>query len=241
MPPARPSATQPAPAKRPGAASGGGNRTVPGAVPGVAGIDAVELPNAEQMSQLIGSEPFAVAPTTAPGQVRTSRSVTSSYGVARSGGGRGGSGGSPQGRYGSTTIVPGRVAPAPPATPAATPAWAMIAPAAQLALFPLLAVAFTAPFGATILGIIAISQIRQSVGRLYGMPLAIFDTLVFPLLLLDALIVGGTTAVLTHGSAGGARTAVATLIGIAAAIIADVWIVRRVKDAATTVPASVSS
>jgi hypothetical protein len=117
----------------------------------------------------------------------------------------------------------------------------MIAPAAQLALFPLLAVAFTAPFGTTILGLVAISQIRQSVGRLYGMPLAIFDTLVFPLLLLDALIVGGTTAVLTHGSPdGGARTAVATLIGIAAAIVADIWIVRRVRDAANTVPTSVS-
>ncbi|MDQ3441503.1 MAG: hypothetical protein M3478_14260, partial [Planctomycetota bacterium] len=102
--------------------------------------------------------------------------------------------------------------------------------------FPLLAVAFTAPFGATILGLIAISQIRQSAGRLYGMPLAIFDTLLFPLLLLDALIVIGTSAVLTTGNAGTTQSAVAVMIGVAAAITADVWIVRRVKDAAETVP-----
>ena len=137
----------------------------------------------------------------------------------------------------SVTIVPGGMVRTPAApTPAPVPTWAALTPTVSLALFPLLAVAFTAPFGATILGLIAISQIRQSLGKLYGMPLAIFDTLVFPLLLLDALIVGGTTAVLTHGSAAGARTAVATLIGIAAAIVVDVWIVRRVKDAANTLP-----
>ena len=139
----------------------------------------------------------------------------------------------------SVTIVPARpgVPTAPPmAAPATPPTWAALTPAVSLALFPLLAVAFTAPFGATILGLIAISQIRRSLGKLYGMPLAIFDTLLFPLLLLDALIVGGTTAVLTHGNAGGVRTAVATLIGIAAAVVADVWIVRRVRDAANTMP-----
>jgi len=138
----------------------------------------------------------------------------------------------------SVTIVPGGMVRTPAApTPAPVPTWAALTPTVSLALFPLLAVAFTAPFGATILGLIAISQIRQSLGKLYGMPLAIFDTLVFPLLLLDALIVGGTTAVMTRaGTAGAAQTAVATLIGIAAAIVADVWIVRRVRDAANTMP-----
>jgi hypothetical protein len=48
----------------------------------------------------------------------------------------------------------------------------------------------TAPLGTTILGAVAISQIRHSRGRLYGMKLAVFDALLFPLLLLDALIVG---------------------------------------------------
>ena len=47
----------------------------------------------------------------------------------------------------------------------------------------------TAPFGATILGAVSISQIRHSAGRLYGLGLALFDALLFPLLLLDWVIV----------------------------------------------------
>ncbi len=46
----------------------------------------------------------------------------------------------------------------------------------------------TAAFGTTILGVVAIGQIKRSRGRLYGMPLAVFDALVFPLLLLDMVV-----------------------------------------------------
>ncbi len=45
-----------------------------------------------------------------------------------------------------------------------------------------------APFGTTICGWIAITQIRRSSGRLYGLGLAVFDGLLFPLLALDGLI-----------------------------------------------------
>jgi serine/threonine protein kinase len=45
-----------------------------------------------------------------------------------------------------------------------------------------------APFGTTILGWIAVSQIRNSGGKLYGMWLALFDGLIFPLLALDGLV-----------------------------------------------------
>jgi len=48
----------------------------------------------------------------------------------------------------------------------------------------------TAPFGTTILGWIAISQIRHSAGKIYGLGLAFFDGLLFPLLLLDGLLGG---------------------------------------------------
>ena len=58
-------------------------------------------------------------------------------------------------------------------------------------LLPFIAVVAAAPFGATICGAIALSQIRRSGGRLYGLGLALFDTLVFPLLLLDGLIAWG--------------------------------------------------
>jgi hypothetical protein len=47
---------------------------------------------------------------------------------------------------------------------------------------------FAAPFGTTILGGVAISQIRYSRGRLYGLGLALVDALLYPLLALDILI-----------------------------------------------------
>ncbi|MGB7158600.1 MAG: serine/threonine-protein kinase, partial [Tepidisphaeraceae bacterium] len=125
------------------------------------------------------------------------------------------------------------------ATPA--PLWLQIAGSLKLAMFPLLAIAFTAPFGATILGLVAINQIRQSRGRLYGMPLALFDTLLYPLLLLDTLIVGGmitTGAVAVSRSMRGEQRAIAVVlivvVSVIIAIAADVWIVRRVRDAATS-------
>ncbi len=48
---------------------------------------------------------------------------------------------------------------------------------------------FALAVAATILGWVAITQIRRSAGKLYGMWLAVFDGLLFPLLALDALIV----------------------------------------------------
>jgi hypothetical protein len=53
----------------------------------------------------------------------------------------------------------------------------------------MLPLGLTAPFGTTILGMVAISDIRHSDGRLYGLPLAVAGALLFPLLLLDALLV----------------------------------------------------
>jgi hypothetical protein len=52
--------------------------------------------------------------------------------------------------------------------------------------------AVTAPLGTTILGAVSISQIRHSAGRLYGLGLALFDAMLFPLLILDSVIVVAT-------------------------------------------------
>jgi RNA polymerase sigma-70 factor (ECF subfamily) len=52
----------------------------------------------------------------------------------------------------------------------------------------LLPLGLTAPFGTTICGVIALSQIRRSAGRLCGLGLALFDALLFPLLALNAMI-----------------------------------------------------
>ena len=57
-----------------------------------------------------------------------------------------------------------------------------------LLMVTLLPFGFTAPFGTTILGWIAVTQIRRAPGRLYGLGLAVFDGLFFPLLALDAMI-----------------------------------------------------
>ncbi|MCX6922586.1 MAG: protein kinase, partial [Verrucomicrobia bacterium] len=54
----------------------------------------------------------------------------------------------------------------------------------------LLPFGLTAPFGTTVLGWIAVAQIRRSAGRLYGLGLAVCDGLLFPLLALDGLICG---------------------------------------------------
>jgi len=47
---------------------------------------------------------------------------------------------------------------------------------------------FAAPFGTTILGLVSLRQIRRSAGRLYGLGLALFDAMLYPLLVLDWFI-----------------------------------------------------
>jgi tRNA A-37 threonylcarbamoyl transferase component Bud32 len=63
------------------------------------------------------------------------------------------------------------------------PAWWQV-----LLLILLVPTGFTAPFGTTILGWVAVSQIRRSTGKLYGLWLAVFDGLFFPLLVVDGAI-----------------------------------------------------
>src|SRR5439155_11600852 len=63
------------------------------------------------------------------------------------------------------------------------PAWWQI-----VLMVTLLPLGIAAPFGTTILGNIAMSQIRRSGGRLHGLSLAVADALFYPLLVLDALI-----------------------------------------------------
>ena len=55
----------------------------------------------------------------------------------------------------------------------------------------------SAPFGATILGWVAVAQIRRSAGKIRGLGLAVFDGLIFPLLVLDGCI-GWLTFLLTR-------------------------------------------
>jgi hypothetical protein len=67
-------------------------------------------------------------------------------------------------------------------TPAAGPTWQLI-----LRYFSLLAVII--PFASTTLGLISISQIRKSAGEIYGLPLAVFVSLFYPIVVLSGLLV----------------------------------------------------
>ncbi len=55
---------------------------------------------------------------------------------------------------------------------------------------PLMFAAVSSPVGTTTLGWIAVARIRRSAGKLYGISLAVFDGLLFPLMAIDLLIFG---------------------------------------------------
>ena len=85
------------------------------------------------------------------------------------------------------------------------------------------------------LGWIAVSQIRRPAGKLYGMWLAVFDGLLFPLLLLGALVIGLPILAWKlgydpeHGFAGAKVLLLLTIgLSIAAAVWLDSAILRRV-------------
>ena len=71
---------------------------------------------------------------------------------------------------------------------AASPSSPFVSIFALLVLVPLGLAGLSSPFLTTILGCVAISQIRHSNGKLYGLWLAVFDALFYPLLALDGLI-----------------------------------------------------
>jgi hypothetical protein len=91
--------------------------------------------------------------------------------------------------------------------------------------------------GTTILGWVAVSQIRHSAGKLHGLGLAVFDGLLFPLLALDGLIFAAVVFSLRVAGLGWIRTSpptvplsgllfVAMLFGIV--LLLDFLIIRRV-------------
>ena len=96
----------------------------------------------------------------------------------------------------------------------------------------------TAPFGTTILGWVAVTQIRRSAGKLHGLWLAVLDGLLFPLLVLDALLFL-VYAVVVRGlrmlsfspsmEVAGTITAVGLgLLSVALMVWLDILIIRRV-------------
>ncbi len=92
---------------------------------------------------------------------------------------------------------------------------------------PLLAI--TAPLGATILGWIAVRQIRRSAGGLRGLGLAVFDGILFPLVALDVLA-GWWIFLLfknwtPEAHPAGAADLKGVLVGIIPALVALDWLI----------------
>lgn len=111
------------------------------------------------------------------------------------------------------------------------PAWWQIALAVTL-----LPLGLTAPLGTTVCGAISLTQIRHSGGRLYGLGLAVFDLLLYPLLVLNALIGFVVFAAFAHVTSmfGGEHAEIRIYLPLAvtflicAAVAAVIfWLVRR--------------
>jgi hypothetical protein len=103
---------------------------------------------------------------------------------------------------------------------------------------------FTTPFGTTILGWIAVSQIRRSAGKIHGLWLAVSDGLLFPLLALDFLIwylCIISTLVFRNGSDNSNRiqfAAAALIVSVIISAAVDWLIIRRVWRAVNNLSAS---
>lgn len=107
-------------------------------------------------------------------------------------------------------------------------------------MFTLVPLGVIAPFRTTILGWIAVTQIRHSAGKLYGLGLAVFDGLCFPLLALDGLV-GITWWAVMHllvpaprfGATDHTTILFWALITLATAAVVDIVIIWRVWRAVT--------
>ena len=64
--------------------------------------------------------------------------------------------------------------------------------------FTILPLGIISPFATTISGLVAISQIRVSKGKLIGKPLALIDALFYPLLIFDGLLIAFTFRIIAN-------------------------------------------
>ena len=129
-------------------------------------------------------------------------------------------------------FVPTTVVVAPPGDLPAAPSMAWWQIVLSVTLLPL---GITAPFGTTILGWLAVGDIRQSRGRISGLPLALFDGLFFPLVALDVFLYIGVgnainwwTASMAEGPLRNPSQSVVALAALAVCLLVDFLIVRRV-------------
>jgi hypothetical protein len=112
-------------------------------------------------------------------------------------------------------------------------------------MWALAAIGLTAPIGTTALGLMAISEIRHSAGKTIGLPLALADALFYPIVLLDALIIGGCAMFATlavkllaqfsgnaNVASGSPNLILLGALGLIIVVPLDYWIVRLAWRAA---------
>jgi predicted Ser/Thr protein kinase len=83
----------------------------------------------------------------------------------------------------------------------------------------------TAPFGTTLLGYVALLKIRHSAGSVYGLGLALLDVLLFPLLLVDGVVVLLSAVVVGFNPQ---MVGFSCGIGSLISVVLDFFIVRKV-------------
>lgn len=98
-----------------------------------------------------------------------------------------------------------------------------------------------APFATTILGCVAIGQIRRSDGMLYGLPLAVVDAMLFPLLLLDILIWLAIACVFAILGLTSDTRAVALFVSLPIMAVVDYVLARKAWRAAAGAPQNVAA
>ena len=96
----------------------------------------------------------------------------------------------------------------------------------MLLTFTVLPLGITAPFATTALGMLSINAIRQSQGRLMGLPLALADALFFPLLFIDALVFATVISLVYALGVSLIAFGLGVCISLVISIVIDVLVVR---------------